>query len=85
MLNHDIQQNDIMQNDTQHEWLICDTRHDCHYAERYYAECRNLLIAILNVIMVSVILLNVVMLSVAAVLNQPKVVLTKCCVDQMLC
>jgi hypothetical protein len=80
MLNHDIQHNDIMHNATQHEWLNCDTQHDSHYAE-----CRNLFFAILNVIKVSVILLNVAMLSVAGLLNQLKVLLTKCCVDQMLC
>jgi hypothetical protein len=36
----------------------------CHYAEWHCAECRDLYIAMLNVVMLSVIRLNVVMLSV---------------------
>jgi hypothetical protein len=36
----------------------------CHYAECHCAECRDLFIGMLNVVMLSVVRLNVVMLSV---------------------
>ncbi len=36
----------------------------CHYAECYCVDCRDLLIGMLNVIMLSAVRLNVVMLSV---------------------
>jgi hypothetical protein len=39
---------------------------ECHYADRQYAEGRDLLIAILNAVMLSVIMLSVIMLSVMA-------------------
>ncbi len=38
----------------------------CHYPEFHCAECRNLFIGMLNVIMLSVVRLNVFMLSVVA-------------------
>jgi hypothetical protein len=38
----------------------------CHYAERGYAECHLLFIAMLNFIMLSVAMLNVAMLDVVA-------------------
>jgi hypothetical protein len=39
---------------------ICDNQHKTLCIERHYAECRDLFIVILNVIMPSVIMLNVV-------------------------
>jgi hypothetical protein len=57
---NDTQHNNIQNNDTQHKALICNTQHNkCHYAE-----CRDFLIFMLNVILLSVALLSVVVLSV---------------------
>jgi hypothetical protein len=36
----------------------------CHYAERHCAECRDLFIGMLNVILLNVVLLSVIMLCV---------------------
>jgi hypothetical protein len=64
---HDIQHNDTQHNDiqhnniTQHKGLICNTQHkNTLYPVTLCAECRDLLIVMLNVIVLSVIMLNVV-------------------------
>jgi hypothetical protein len=58
-------------NGTQHKGLISDIEHNdtqitklCHYAEWHCAECCNLFLGMLNVIMLSVVLLNVIRLNV---------------------
>ncbi len=45
---------------------------ECHYADRQYAEGRDLLIAILNAVMLSVITLSVIILSVMALFIFPQ-------------
>ncbi len=68
---HDIQHDDIQHNDTEHKGLIRDSQHKrqsipthCHFGKRHHAECRVLIIIMLNVIMLNVIMLNVIMLNV---------------------
>jgi len=63
---HDVQHNNTQYNDIQHKGLICDFQlkdthcNKCHYAERLYSECRDLLIDLLSVVMLNVVVLNVV-------------------------
>ncbi len=47
---------------------IMSLSNDCRYAGFHYAECRDYLIVLLNVIMLNVIILSVVNLSVAITL-----------------
>ncbi len=45
---------------------INDTQHNSHYAKCCYAECHDLFIVMLNVVMLSVVIPNVIILSVVA-------------------
>jgi hypothetical protein len=56
---NDNQHNDIQHNDTQHKRFICDTQHKLHSAYQHQchiAECRDLFIYIMNVVMLSVMM-----------------------------
>ncbi len=52
---HDIQHNDTQHNDIQHKRLICDTQHKTLFIECHYAECRDLHIVMLSVVMFNVV------------------------------
>ncbi len=68
---HDTQHNDIQPNDTQHKGLKSDIEYnDTQHNETlplcrcHCAECRDLFIGLLSVIMLSVVMLNLVMLNI---------------------